>query len=79
MQVVLLPSTMVSMSPDSLCVDTSRMAPSPQQAKLPYASTTQALQWSLATFLKGVGMGVSDGAQAAHAGLAELADAVEEV
>ena len=33
----------------------------------------------VATFLKGVGMGVSDGAQAAHPGLAELANAVEEV
>ena len=33
----------------------------------------------MATFLKGVGMGVSDGAQAARAGLAELADVSEEV
>ena len=76
---VLLPSAMVSMSPDSLCVGTSRMAPSPQQAKLPYASTAQAWRWPVVTFLKGVGMGVSDGAQAAHAGLVELADAAEEV
>ena len=79
MQVVSLPSAMVSMSPDRLCIGTSRTAPSPHQAKLPYASTAQAWRWPVATFLKGVGMGVSDGAQAAHAGLAELADAVEEV
>ncbi|CAD6206059.1 unnamed protein product [Miscanthus lutarioriparius] len=79
MQVASLPSAMVSMSPDSLCVGTSGTAPSPQQAKLPSASTAQAWRWPVATFLKAAGVGVSDGAEAAHAGLAELADAAEEV
>jgi hypothetical protein len=42
MQVVSLPSAMVSMTPGSSCAGTSGTSPSPQQAKPPSSSAANA-------------------------------------